>query len=130
MKTATFIIALFMCLTAYAQTKDLNEHEQKALRDAQVEYLQSKMAADQAHAQADKQLAQFDAAASKAQEKMSTLVSQHCKEAGLKDGECMVCDGPGVTDEQKTACAGLKPQELAIRKMPAKKDEKAEAKKP
>jgi hypothetical protein len=137
MKTATFIIALLVCSAAYAQEAptrlplitnegNLTTDQQLKLREAQVEYLQAKSASDTAHAQ----VAQIDANAQKAQAAMGALVSQHCKDAGLKDGECMVCDGPGVTDEQKAACAGVKPQELAIRRMPAKKDEKAEAKKP
>jgi hypothetical protein len=133
MRTATFIIALVLLGQAYAQTAandtkkgDLTTDQQLKLREAQVEYLQAKSASDTAHAQ----VAQIDANAQKAQAAMGALVSQHCKDAGLKDGECMVCDGPGVTDEQRAACAGLKPQELAIRRMPAKKDEKAEAKKP
>lgn len=141
MRTATFIIALFMCLTAYAQDDkgtepktlplitskgDLTTDQQLKLREAQVEYLQAKSASDTAHAQ----VAQIDANAQKAQAAMGALVSRHCKDAGLKDGECMVCDGPGQTDEQQATCKGLKPQELAIRRMPAKKDEKAQAVKP
>jgi hypothetical protein len=110
MKTATFIIALLLCTAAYAQ--DLSKDKQLELRNAQVEYLQTKAQADQAQAQANA-----------AQQRMGALVTEACKGAGLKNEECMVCDGPGPEGHQVDACKGLKPQELAVRKLdkPAEK---------
>jgi hypothetical protein len=144
MKTATFIIASLLLLgTAYAQVTqdnlaagpakiseaapakgDLPKDKQLELRNAQVERLQARIALDAAKAAYD-QAAQADGAA---QSKMSALVTEACQGAGLKNEECQVCDGPGP-GEGLPACKGLKPQELAVRKL-IKKDEKAEAKKP
>jgi len=127
MKTATFIIALLLTAGAYAQDKpsDLPKDKQLELRNAQVERLQARIALDQARA-AFEQANQADSAA---QAKMSGLVTEACKTAGLKNEECQVCDGPGPEGAPVEACRGLKPQELAVRKL-VKKDEKAEAKKP
>jgi hypothetical protein len=137
MRTATFIIALLLTAGAYAQITqenlatqppakgELGDKEQIKLRNAQVERLQARIALDQARA-AFEQANQADSAA---QAKMSGLVTEACKTAGLKNEECQVCDGPGPEGAPVEACKGLKPQELAVRKL-VKKDEKAEAKKP
>ena len=82
---------------------------------------QARIALDQARA-AFEQANQADSAA---QAKMSGLVTEACKGAGLKNEECQVCDGPGPEGAPVEACRGLKPQELAVRKL-VKKDEKAE----
>jgi hypothetical protein len=127
MKTATFIIALLLTAGAYAQDKpkELSKDKQLEMRDLQVERLQARIAIDQAKAAYDDAVAKDQAA----EGRMRKLVGDVCADAGLKPEECQVCDGPGPEGAPVEACKGLKPQELAVRKL-VKPVEKAQAVKP
>jgi hypothetical protein len=102
-KLILLLSILALGVPALAQTKDvrpLTDEEQLTLRNDQVAYLQAKQA-----------LTEAATALQNAQNKLSADYSKAYNERSLKDGDAVLCDGPGTVPE----CKGVLPMQLALK---------------